>query len=181
MKIGSTIPPWRVPAFIRGNLTFSSLAHFQGAPLVLCYIPKITREHVLLLESQFKSFRDRNATLATFVSNDIPHDFPWTAPYSHFCIPLLTDPLNRLGRSLGLSRNLPAKRCETLFFDQSGQLEFRLIHDLSLQGFSKVLEITERFFSQFTPTQPKEEWQHLVGDSSNLEEMDVQSTAHVSP
>ena len=147
MNIGSLTPPWRVPIFINGTLSFSSLAYFVGSPLVLCCPSFFTANEALLLEDQNKSFHDHHATLAAFVSRDTTHNLPWNQPSSKFRLPLLTDPLNRLSRALGLSRNLVAKRCETLFFSQYGRLEFRLIHDLNLSGITKVKEIADQYFT----------------------------------
>lgn len=153
MNIGSFTPPWRFPMFINNTLTFSSLAYFKGQPLVLCCPSSLTAQESILLEAQINGFHDHNVTLAIFVSRDTVHNLPWTLPTSEFCLPLLTDPLNRLRRALGLSHNLAAKRCETLFFDQNGRLEFRLIHDLNHSGITRVLEITERYFSLNTQVQ----------------------------
>ena len=181
MNIGSPIPQWRVPTFIQGTLTFSSLARFQGRPLVLCCTPSLTPTQAWLLEAQFHRFQKHDAVLAAFVSCDIIHDSPWTLPSSDFLVPLLTDPLNRLGRSLGLSRNLAPKRCETLFFDQSSRLEFRLIHDLNLRGLTRVLEINERLSTPITLKQTTKEWQPFLAGQSNPEEMEIHSTVQASP
>jgi len=173
MKIGSPIPPWRVPTFTRGTLTFSSLAQFQGTSLVLCCIPSLRSTQACLLEAQYTNVQDRHAVLAACISSSKIHDLPLPFPSSDFRLPLLTDPLNRLGRSLGLSRQLSVKRCETLFFDQYGQLEFRLIHDLNLRGFSSVLEITERLFTFTKMAKPV---QHFSSDRPQIEEVEAQPT-----
>ena len=153
MDIGSFTPPWRVPMFINGTLAFSALSYFKDQPLVLCCPSSLTAQESILLETQINCFHDRNATLAAFVSRDTTHNLPWNLPSSNFRLPLLTDPLNRLSRALGLSRDLVAKRCETLFFDRNGRLEFRLIHDLNHSGITKVLEVTDRYFSFDTHVQ----------------------------
>ncbi|WP_447970583.1 hypothetical protein [Nitrospira sp. M1] len=179
MKIGSPIPPWRVPTYIKGTLTFSSLSHFSTHPLVLCCAPSLTAPQAWLLESHIKDFHMRQVFLATLVSRYMDYDVPWTLPSSNFRLPLLTDPLNRLGRSLGLSRHLPANRCETLFFNQCHRLEFRLLHDLTAKGISRVLEITEHHFPHLllfqTPESMPEE-QHV---QPALQDVATLATAHV--
>ncbi len=155
MNIGSFTPPWRVPMFINGTLAFSALSYFKNQPLVLCCPSLLTAQESTLLEAQRNSFHNRNATLAAFISRETTHNLPWNLPPIDFCLPLLTDPLNRLSRALGLARNLVANRCETLFFDGNGKLEFRLIHDLNLSGISRVIEVTDRYFSMSTQSQPQ--------------------------
>ncbi|MGB0911143.1 MAG: hypothetical protein ACPGYT_12340 [Nitrospirales bacterium] len=151
MNIGSFTPPWRVPMFINGSLSFSALSYFKNQPLVLCCPSSLTNEETLLLETQIDHFHKRNAALAAFVSRDTTHNLPWNLPSLKFGLPLITDPLNRLSRALGLARNLVAKRCETLFIDLHGRLEFRLIHDLTPSGITRVLEVTDRYFSLNAP------------------------------
>ncbi len=153
MNIGTLTPPWRVPTFVNGTLQFSSLSYFKGQPLVLCCPSLLTAQESIFLESQISCFHDRQTTLAAFVSRHTTQNLPWTKPTSEFRLPLLTDPLNRLSRTLGLSRHLAPKRGETLFFTQNGRLEFRLIHDLNVSGFKRVLEVTERYFSSNSPRQ----------------------------
>ena len=145
MNIGALTPPWRVPTFVNGTLQFSPLSYFKGQPLVLCCPSLLTAQESILLEGQIACFQDRYTTLAAFVSKHTIQNLPWMKPSSEFRLPLLTDPLNRLSRALGLSRHLTAKRCETLFFSGTGRLMFRLIHDLNVRGFSRVLEVTEQY------------------------------------
>jgi len=147
MKIGSPIPAWRVPTFIKGTLTFSSLIHCISQPLVLLCTPSLTAAQAWLLEAHVTEFHNRHAFLATLVSRYMNYDLPWALPSSNFRLPLLTDPLRRLSRSLGLSHNPASQRCETLFFAQDHRLEFRLLHDLNVKGLSRVLEVTEHHFS----------------------------------
>ncbi len=180
MNIGSSTPPWRIPMFINGTLTFSALSFFRGQPLVLCCPSLLTAQTSILLEAQINSFHDRNTRLAAFVSRDTTHNLPWNLPSSEFRLPLLTDPLNRLSRALGLSRNLVALRCETLFFDGNGRLEFRLIHDLNHSGITRVLEVTERLFSQDTHKQRIESCHDLPVIPSNLEEVGLAATTQPS-
>ena len=180
MKIGSHIPPWRIPTFIKGTLSFSSLSRFLGQPFVLCCTTSLTASRAWLLESQINSFRNRQACLATLVSRYMNYDLPWTLPSSDFRLPLLTDPLKRLGRSLGLAHNLSSERCETLFFDQYGRLEFRLIHDLNHNGITRVLEVTECLFSQDTHTQMTEPCLDLSDRQANLEEVGVSPNTQLS-
>ncbi|GJL56039.1 MAG: hypothetical protein NPIRA02_31710 [Nitrospirales bacterium] len=178
MNIGSPIPPWRVPTFIKGTLTFSSLSHLSTQPLVLCCTPSLTASQAWLLESHINDFHIHHTFLATLVSRYMGYDVPWALPSSNFRLPLLTDPLKRVSRSLGLSRNLPPQRCETLFFGQNGRLAFRLIHDLDLRGIIRVLEITNRHFSRSLPT-PLDSTHPPALKPSTFEEVEAHTATHV--
>ncbi|PJA80785.1 MAG: hypothetical protein CO149_00690 [Nitrospirae bacterium CG_4_9_14_3_um_filter_51_5] len=82
------------------------------------------------------------------MSGDFIFGHNWVRPPHEFDLPLLADPLRRLGQGLRLSRSLPPGRCETLIFDQHSRLQFRLIHDLNLRGITTVLEVAESDFCQ---------------------------------
>ncbi|GJL64820.1 MAG: hypothetical protein NPIRA04_34740 [Nitrospirales bacterium] len=180
MKIGSPIPTWRVPTFVKGTLTFSSLIHSTSQPLVLCCTPSLTAAQAWLLEAHVTKFHNRHAFLATLVSRYMNHDLPWTLPSSNFHLPLLTDPLRRLSRSLGLSHNLAAPRCETLFFAQDHRLEFRLLHDLNVKGLARVLEVTEHHFSHLIQRPSQEPKNSLQFMQPNIEDIEAHAAVQTS-
>ena len=161
MKIGTQIPTWRVPTFSNGKLSYSSLTEFLGEYLVICCTQSLTASQVWLLESRGKYFRRNHACLVTLATRYMNHELPWSLPRLNLRLPLLTDPLRRLSRSLGLTENIPDERCETLFFNQDGRLEFRLIHDLNQSGLTRVLEITERLLAQ-SPSSFLEKSSHVT-------------------
>jgi len=170
MKIGSPIPAWRVPTFIKGTLTFSSLLHCTTQPLVLCCTPSLTASQAWLLEAHVSEFHSRHAFLATLVSRHMNYDLPWTLPSSNFRLPLLADPLRRVSRSLGLSPNIAPHRCETLFFAQDHRLEFRLLHDLNVKGLSRVLEIVDHHFTHLIQSQePKNPLPFVQPEGKDIE------------
>ena len=181
MKIGSQTPPWRVPTFIQGILTYSSLSFFEGQSLVLCCPSAMTATEAFILEAQVSQFHDRQATLAALSTSN--WDSLSSSPLllsPRFRLPLLTDPLQRLGRALSLSQDLSANRSETLFFNQHGRLDFRLIHDLTVQGLTRVLEITERYLSIDTHSQFTDPCFHDRSEYTNFEKVEVQAGAPTS-
>ncbi|GJL65092.1 MAG: hypothetical protein NPIRA05_00630 [Nitrospirales bacterium] len=180
MKIGSSIPAWRVPTFTKGTLTFSSLIHSTSQPLVLCCTPSLTASQAWLLETHVTEFHNRHTSLATLVSRYMHYDLPWTLPSSNFSLPLLTDPLGRLSRSLGLSHNLASERCETLFFTEDHRLAFRLVHNLNIKGLLKVLEITEHHISHHLQPPSQELKNPIPFIQPNVENLETHAAVHIS-
>jgi hypothetical protein len=127
-------------------MTYLPLTAFQGNQLVLCCLPSLAETDAWLLDAQSNHFHECGVVLVVLVKSDCVFGQSWVRPPHDFRVPLLVDPLRRLGRTLRLSRSLPLHRCETLFFDQHSCLQFRLVHDLSLRGISTVLEVAESNF-----------------------------------
>ena len=156
MNIGKQAPSWRIPTLVNGQLTYNSLQQFLGKPLVLCCVSSLTKDEANFINSQFERFKEFETLLAVLIANDPLLKQLSTQHLTQFRPPLLTDPLQRLSRSLKLTRSLPVQRCETLFFDQQCRLEFRLIHDLNLRGITMVLEMVERLGHQISSTKSSE-------------------------
>jgi hypothetical protein len=148
MKIGTHAPKWKVPCLLNGNLEHLPLTAFHGKLLVLCCPSSLAESDAWLLDTQVNQFHDCDSRLAVLIQDDYLFGQNWVRPPRDFRLPLLTDPLKRLGRTLHLSRSLPSLRCETLIFDQHSRLQFRLIHDLNLRGITTVLEVAESGFCQ---------------------------------
>ena len=138
----------RVPSLLNGRFKFLPLSGTQSQPLVLCCVSSLDQNDAWLLEPQVGRFAECGAVLAVLVSGDFIFGHNWVRRPHEFDLPLLADPLGRLGRNLHLSRSLPPGRCETLFFDQNSRLQFRLIHDLNLRGITTVLEVATSDFCQ---------------------------------
>jgi len=168
MNIGRPAPPFRVPCLLNGEFTSLSLPNLllrtpslingrfkflplsgtQSRQLVLCCVSSLDQTDAWLLDPQVGRFAECDAVLAVLVSGDFIFGHDWVRPPHEFDLPLLADPLRRLGRSLHLSRALQPGRCETLIFDQHIRLQFRLIHDLNLRGITTVLEVADSDFCQ---------------------------------
>ena len=143
MDIGNKAPAWRIPAITKGQLSYRPLQPYGDKRLVLCCLSSLRKEEARFFNSQTERFTEFWAQLAVFVSRDpLLKELP-TQQLLEFDLPIFTDPLQRLSRTLKLSRALPPNRCETLFFDHQCRLEFRLIHDLNLRGILLIQEMVE--------------------------------------
>jgi hypothetical protein len=138
----------RVPCLLNGRFKFLPLSGSQSHQLVLCCVSSLAQTDAWLLDPQVGRFAESGTVLAVLVSGDFIFGHNWVRPPHEFDLPLLADPLGRLGRVLRLSRSLQPGRCETLIFDQHSRLQFRLIHDLNLRGITTVLEVAESDFCQ---------------------------------
>jgi hypothetical protein len=56
-------------------------------------------------------------------------------------IPLLADPLQRLRRVFGLTRELFINRCQSYVIDPQGVIRYHLVHQLNWRGLSFLMEI----------------------------------------
>jgi hypothetical protein len=138
----------RVPCLLNGKFQFLPLSGSQSRQLVLCCVSSFNQTDAWLLDPQVSRFAESGTVLAVLVSEDFIFGHNWVRPPHEFDLPLLVDPLGRLGRALHLSRSLPPGRCETLLFDRHSCLKFRLIHDLNLRGITTVLEVADSDFCQ---------------------------------
>ena len=143
MNIGNTAPAWRIPTITNGQLSYRPLQQFSDKRLVLCCLASLAEDEARFFNSQAERFAEVGSQLAVFVSRDPLLKELQNQQLIQVHLPLFTDPLQRLSRTLNLSRTLPPNRGETLFFDQQCRLEFRLIHDLNLRGILMVLEMAE--------------------------------------
>ena len=146
MKIGTRAPMWKTPCLVNGKWQYLPLTAFGGTQFVLCCLPAFTETAAWLLDQEVNRFHARGIVLAVLVPDSAFLENSWCRHPQHFGLPFLTDPLNRLGRSLHLSASLPPHRCETLFFDHRCCLQFRLFHDLNLRGITTVAEVAESDF-----------------------------------
>ena len=156
MNIGNKAPAWRLPTITKGHLSYRPLQHFSDKRLVLCCLASFGEEEAKFFNSQTERFAEFGSGLTVFISHDpLLKKLP-TPQLLEFDFPLFTDPLQRLSRTLNLSRALPPNRCETLFFDRHCRLEFRLIHDLNPRGLSMALEMTKSLARQSSSLEPSE-------------------------
>ena len=156
MNIGNKAPAWRLPTITKGQLSYRPFQHFNDKRLVLCCLASFGEEEAKFFNSTTERFAEIGSRLTVFVSHDpLLKELP-SQQLTQFRPPLLTDPLQRLGQALGLSRSLPPNRCETLFFDRHCRLEFRLIHDLNLRGLNMALEMAKSLARQSSSLEPSE-------------------------
>jgi hypothetical protein len=143
MHINIQLPSYRLPRVIKGDLRYEPLADPHGRPLILTCLHSLTEPDSWILESQTKELSRIGWALTLLLPYSFPSTESWARPIQEFGIPMFTDPLNRASRALHLFHNLRQGRCETLFFDPQRYLQFRLIHDLNLRGFSTLLDIAK--------------------------------------
>ena len=172
MKIGTRAPMWKTPCLVNGKWQYLPLTAFGGTQFVLCCLPAFTETAAWLLDQEVNRFHAGGIVLAVLVPDSAFLENSWCRHPQHFGLPFLTDPLNRLGRSLHLSASLPPHRCETLFFDHRCCLQFRLFHDLNLLGITTVLEVAESDFcrrSVQAELKSRLSFDHLLPHSSSFE------------
>ncbi len=151
MTTNMYLPTYRLPRIIKGDLRYEPLADAHGRPLILTCLHSLTEPDSPILESQTQELSQIGWGWALLFPHSFPTTESWPRSLEELAIPMFTDPLKRVCRTLHLFDNLRRGRCETLIFDRQGYLQFRLIHDLNLRGFSTVMDIAKSELVQSIP------------------------------
>lgn len=168
MKIGDPLPRYRVPTFMKGTITTSSLRDFADRWVVLMSLFHFGDVEALFCDRQYKKFQSLESTLLVLIQQERPFHQAWHQRVKQIQPPLLADPSRRLSRILRLTNPLPPYRCETLLVDPQCRIRFRLIHDLNLRmitATTQVLQTLQKNRSSSTNGEASESF--LVGNANH--------------
>ena len=151
MRIGhSTIPRMRVPAFLKGQMMLFNLASVQGQWSIVCRFPPFEFGEAIILNQFQRTVQNEGARLLGLL------------PFGHLLfdarlpkakilrVPLLSDPLQRLHRVLGLTGKPSTNRCQSYVIDPKGVIRYHLVHQLNWRGLSFLIEILNHCQEQGT-------------------------------
>jgi alkyl hydroperoxide reductase subunit AhpC len=93
-----------------------------------------------LIDLHNDDFRREGAILLALCPNAPIFHASWIRQTPYLRIPILTDPLFRLHRLLGISRESFHGRCCSVLIDPSGVLRFRHTHDFNGRGMKSLKE-----------------------------------------
>ena len=144
MNTNTKLPTFRLPCFLNGELHYLPLSHFQGTSLILSCISHVTEQHAWIFESQSTALSLSQGTCALVLHQTFPSTENWTTSLHQFPLPIVLDPLKRLGRALRISHDLSPQRCESYLFDRNGAMCIRIFHDLTSHSISTVLNVSKR-------------------------------------
>ena len=144
MNTNTKLPTFRLPCFLNGELHYLPLSHFQGTSLILSCISHVTEQHAWIFESQSTALSLSQGTCALVLHQTFPSTENWTTSLHQFPLPIVLDPLKRLGRALRISHDLSPQRCESYLFDRNGVMCLRIFHDLTSHAISTVLNVSKR-------------------------------------
>ena len=144
MNTNTKLPAFRLPCFLNGELHYLPLSHFQGTSLILSCISHVTEQHAWIFESQSTALSLSQGTCALVLHQTFPSTENWTTSLHKIPLPIVLDPLKRLGRALRISHDLPHQRCESYLFDRNGVMCLRIFHDLTSHAISTVLNVSKR-------------------------------------
>jgi len=179
MKIGMKAPTVRVPCIFQDTINFLPLSDFSETQFALCCLSDLEEHDAWFLEAQVQEFTQAGSALAVLVSSDLLLGQDWVRAPKDFSLSFFIDPISRLRRAFHLSHSLQPHRCETLIFDQSKRLSFRLIHDLNLKGLSAVLDIMNSDFLQASAGNSVISGMNLSNFEPRTEVSTIRSTAKV--
>ncbi len=166
MRIGhSTIPRMRVPAILKGQMILMDLASLHGQWSIFCRLPPIEfGEAIALNQFQRTAQKDGAMLLGLLPFGDL--FFDTCLPKSKILrIPLLADPLQRLRRVLGLTREPFTNRCQSYLIDPQGVIQYHLVHQLNWRGLSFLIEILNHCQDQYSPSSEPPINLHLIENS----------------
>ena len=144
MNTNTKLPAFRLPCFLNGELHYLPLSHFQGTSLILSCISHVTEQHAWIFESQSTALSLSQGPCALVLHQTFPSTENWTTSLHKIPLPIVLDPLKRLGRALRISHDLPHQRCESYLFDRNGVMCLRIFHDLTSHAISTVLNVSKR-------------------------------------
>jgi hypothetical protein len=157
MRIGqSTISRMRIPALLKGNLILLDLGNLRGKWSIICCLPPFDFGEAVFLNQYHRTIQKEGAVLLGMLSCGAPILDPNLPKTKALRIPLLTDPLQRLHRILGLSGRPSSNRCQSFLFDPQGIMRYHLVHQLNWRGMSFLVEILKHCQDLYPqPTQPQ--------------------------
>ena len=141
MKIGLPAPHFRAPALVGGNLLFLDSAGLRGRSFTLCFLPPLGLCERTVLERRVRDFEDEKTFFLGVVDEGAFFFGPWQKDLWPRGLALTADPLGRLARRYGVSRDRSPARCRSFIVDARGILCYHLIHELNDRGLSALLEI----------------------------------------
>jgi hypothetical protein len=136
------MPPLRIPALLKGTLRYLGLNHFEGRWTLLCFPARLTVEEAQFLTSRsgIPSAGCEHVYVLAVSSDPMLLHQRWALDLSGGSTVFLIDPLKRLHRQLGVTRQWPT-RCQSFVISPCGRLEFLMVHQLKGQGIGTLAEI----------------------------------------
>jgi len=157
MRIGhSTIPRMRVPTLLKGQMILFDQASLQGQWSIICRLPPFEFGEAIVLNQWQRTVQKEGAMLLGLLPfGDLSLDS--RLPKAKILrIPILSDPLQRLRRVLGLTEEPFTNRCQSYVIDPQGVIRYHLVHQLNWRGLSFLIEILNYCQDQYSssPTPP---------------------------
>jgi Peroxiredoxin len=140
IDIGQNVPPLRTPAFTQGALTLFDFSGYRNHWVAMSSMPNFGLLEATLLDLHSDGFGHEGALLLALCPNAPVFHAAWIRQAPYIRIPMLIDPLSRLHRLLGISRESFYGRCRSVLIDPSGVLRFRLTHDFNGRGIKSLKE-----------------------------------------
>lgn len=136
---------FRVPAVTAGTLSYLDSNTLRGQRLALAFLPTLRLPDVLLLEQHRASIREAGTILLGVAPLGCPFPPLSSALSTDIQTPILSDPLGRLYRFLGVDPIHRYGRCRTFLIDEHSRVLFQLVHDLNDRGLSALREILRAY------------------------------------
>lgn len=153
MRIGiSTIPPLRVPAFLKGQLIIFDLANLQGRWSIVSFLPTFEFCDAISLNQYHRKTKKEGTLLLGMLPFSDPFLDPRLPKAKILRMPILADPLQRLRRIFGLNEKASANRCESFIIDPERVIKYHLIHQLNWRGLPFLTEILKHCQDQYSPS-----------------------------
>lgn len=151
MRIGhSTIPRMRVPALLKGQMILFDLVSLQGQWSIICRLPPFEFGEAIVLNQFQRTVRKEGAMLLGLLPSE-DHILDTRLPKAKTLrVPLLADPLHRLRRVFGSTRDPFTNRCQSYVIDPKGVIRYHLVHQLNWRGLSFLMEILNHCQDQYS-------------------------------
>lgn len=165
MRIGiSTIPPLRVPAFLKGQLIIFDLASLQGRWGIVTFLPTFEFAEAISL-NQYHRKTNKDGTLLLGMLPFSEPFFDTRLPKAKILrMPILADPLQRLRRIFGLTQTSSTHCCDSFIIDPERVIRYHLIHQLNWRGLPFLTEILKHCQDQYSPSIKPPHYSDKIGN-----------------
>ncbi len=129
VSIGKPVPRLRRTAVVKGEYRLLEPATISDRWVALCFLASLRTEDLACLNSQATLFARAGAVLLGVVSDRILLEPGYHRELQDVTVPLLTDPLNRLHRAYGMSRE--SAKASTFLIGPTRILRHHIVHELT--------------------------------------------------
>ena len=143
IQMGQTVPLFRLPLLVQGQLRIVDSRHLHGRWTAICYANSLSLQRATFLELHMdRLHRERTSLLAVTSHLELNGDDDLSR-LSTLALPIVVDTLKRVHRAFHVSWAAFRTNCNTFLVDPEGFLRFHLIHGLSQRGMTALRTIVE--------------------------------------
>jgi peroxiredoxin len=136
------------PALVKGNVVSVDLVSFRGQWVVLCFLAWSDTIERVVQDSPGGALAQAGAVCLAVVPDDQSFFRLRSSQWANLRVPLLADPLLRLHRAFGVPVSPSRSRCQSFLIDQTGLIQFHLVHRSEERAMDALVQLIFTGFRQ---------------------------------